>query len=283
MDFHTQYQVSQNFSPLTYVCWDGDFKKVKELHKAGADLNALDPSGSTALHRAVAGARNDITSYLLAHGARVNARNAQGSTALHLVTSVKLARELMESGATLGCKNYFGASPFDYAIKLRQWDLVSYYLSLDDCDVCFDYHVAENLLSHYSDGDHGLTLTGCRCLSSAGLNVILRCLLHLNDPTIQKLDFTDVSVGMNGVGVLVNRLGDLSQVQQLSVRLESVEAVNELRKFCKEKQIKLILDPCFPSLKSISLQYVKHHADKYEHRKKVLPTDLIELLCNHCI
>lgn len=53
------------------------------LHKAGADLNAKDSKGSTALIDAAFYNRLELLDYLLKHGANVNLQGDGGNTALH--------------------------------------------------------------------------------------------------------------------------------------------------------------------------------------------------------
>lgn len=56
---------------------------VKRLLDMGADPNAGDESGRTALHRAAAGGHNDTASYLIKRGAKLDIKDDQGSTALY--------------------------------------------------------------------------------------------------------------------------------------------------------------------------------------------------------
>ena len=48
----------------------------------GADVNATDSRGDTALHRAAYYGRKDMVALLLEYGARVNAQNEAGLTPL---------------------------------------------------------------------------------------------------------------------------------------------------------------------------------------------------------
>ena len=54
------------------------------LVSAGADVNAGDENGSTALHLAVRSGNIDLVNFLLRHNARLDARDKDGQTPLHL-------------------------------------------------------------------------------------------------------------------------------------------------------------------------------------------------------
>ena len=58
---------------------------VKYLVEHGADINAKDKSGNTALMIASKDMNLEMVKYLVEHGADVNAKNAEGKTALYFV------------------------------------------------------------------------------------------------------------------------------------------------------------------------------------------------------
>jgi ankyrin repeat protein len=62
---------------------------VKLLLEAGANPNAVSPKGDTALHIAAHDGKLEPLRELVAGGADVNARNAAGQTALELVETMK--------------------------------------------------------------------------------------------------------------------------------------------------------------------------------------------------
>jgi ankyrin repeat protein len=60
----------------------GDLSAVKKLISDGADVNATDSSGRTALVEAAWGGHNDVVKYLIEKGANVNTGDNVGYTAL---------------------------------------------------------------------------------------------------------------------------------------------------------------------------------------------------------
>ena len=76
----------------------GDTKRAEELIEKGADVNAKDVHGETALMKAIMCARIEIITILIEKGADVNARDKNGRTALRWATergltgTVKLLR-----------------------------------------------------------------------------------------------------------------------------------------------------------------------------------------------
>lgn len=60
---------------LTTAAYYGEFQEVQAAIRAGADINALDHQGSTALMKAIVEVDSRIVRWLLEHGADANARN----------------------------------------------------------------------------------------------------------------------------------------------------------------------------------------------------------------
>ncbi len=89
---------------------------VRLLIDRGADVNAVDRYGSTALFRAAEMQANfledglEIMRILLVNGADVNARNTHGETALMYVATVEAARVLIAGGADINAKDRQGYS-----------------------------------------------------------------------------------------------------------------------------------------------------------------------------
>lgn len=114
----------------------GDLKLVQDLIKKGADVNARDHSGATALHKA-AWAKNgtDVVKCLLDNGVDVNAKDSSGRTALleaisgwnYTGQSLGLLELLLDRGANVNAKTLTGKTPLmeaaagDHQMALRKW------------------------------------------------------------------------------------------------------------------------------------------------------------------
>ena len=90
---------------------------VRLLLEAGANPNAVNPKGDTALHMAAHDGRLEVLRELVAGGADVDARNAAGQTALELVETMK-PRVLNPIAEMVGIFDD-GARPAETAAYLR--------------------------------------------------------------------------------------------------------------------------------------------------------------------
>src|SRR5216684_1032997 len=92
--FNTQLSAAGPADLLVAVR-NGDHAQVQKLLGAGADVNAVDNEGTTALMHSVIESDVKMMTLLVGHGANVNAKNALASTALmYAATNLAKARVL---------------------------------------------------------------------------------------------------------------------------------------------------------------------------------------------
>jgi len=94
----------------------GDLVKVKSLVEEGADVDtrAKGSGGHTPLFAALFAGHNDVAKFLIAKGADVNAKDMAGVTALHYMCEHgkrSMAELLIAEGADVNAKDYGGATP----------------------------------------------------------------------------------------------------------------------------------------------------------------------------
>lgn len=75
---------SRGQTPLHWMAYLGDVNGVRLLVEAGADANAVDHDGNTALHDAVLSRQHLVVALLVASGANVGLRNHEGKSPLDL-------------------------------------------------------------------------------------------------------------------------------------------------------------------------------------------------------
>ena len=94
----------------------GEAEEIKQLVKAGLDVNSANENGETALMLSIRFGQLESTETLLDLGADVNVRDSRGNTALHYAAEAKLEYviELLRSrGGDMAVKNLEGVSPGD--------------------------------------------------------------------------------------------------------------------------------------------------------------------------
>lgn len=125
------FQASISKSASLYKDWPliniasvlGEAKIVEQLLDQGAKINATDPAGNTALHRAVSKGQLKIVRLLLSGGSNINAANQKLETPIYLAASsgqLKTIKYLLDQGAdsSLIAKNK--TSPLSVAISKKQ-------------------------------------------------------------------------------------------------------------------------------------------------------------------
>ena len=101
-----------------------DAKTVRLLIEKGADVNAKDVGGYTALHLAVAEKCLETVRELIKSGADVNAEEyGSKCTPLHLacmVGKVEIVKELVKAGVEIEQADKFGMTAMDYAKNSKE-------------------------------------------------------------------------------------------------------------------------------------------------------------------
>lgn len=109
--------------PLQYAISYRQEAAMDALLAAGADINAADHTGMTALHAAAMLGWQDGARWLLAHGADFNQRDQFGDLPSHIAAIYGqggILKILSEAGDPLTEKNNAGLSPLDLARKYRK-------------------------------------------------------------------------------------------------------------------------------------------------------------------
>lgn len=104
-------------SVLIDAAYSGNPDVVREILRHHPDLEAHDPAGATAIF-AIGDSRGDreddrvrCMRLLVAAGANVNARDNDGNTALHKIFLTAVAKELLKDGADVNARNNNGETP----------------------------------------------------------------------------------------------------------------------------------------------------------------------------
>jgi ankyrin repeat protein len=104
--------------PYFWDPWFGSGLIAKELLRNGAEVNARDYQGRTALHQAVIGQSKNVVLELLKNGADITARDNEGRTALHLAAATRrleILKLLLEEGADVNVHDNEGKTPLQLA------------------------------------------------------------------------------------------------------------------------------------------------------------------------
>ena len=106
----------------------GDVPLIIELINKGANINAPDKDGYTALMYAVRNNYVWLAKILIKSGADVNAQDAEGRTALMWTTlynyPLQMAELLIEGGADVNIKDKTGHTVFYFAFREDKFDLM---------------------------------------------------------------------------------------------------------------------------------------------------------------
>ena len=106
---------------------EGPFEEFEKLFLAGADKNAADSAGNTALMYAVKGNQIEIVEYLIREGANVNARTNKGTTPLMFASYYgyeDVVKALISAGADVNLKDKGGHTELMNAAYQGHLDIV---------------------------------------------------------------------------------------------------------------------------------------------------------------
>ncbi|KAK8081363.1 hypothetical protein PG996_000144 [Apiospora saccharicola] len=119
---------------LTALCLTAQYyhrgcytRVARFLIDQGAQINAPDMTGQTALHIAAANGHIAFAQFLIEQTANINTTDRMGWTPLRWALEFdhfSLAEVLIEAGADVSAATNGGLSPLDYALNRRQYDLV---------------------------------------------------------------------------------------------------------------------------------------------------------------
>ncbi|MBI4885646.1 MAG: ankyrin repeat domain-containing protein [Acidobacteria bacterium] len=124
--------VAAERSPLIDAAKGADTAAVRALIAKGADVNAAEPDGTTALHWASYRDDAESAEALLRAGARVNAANDLGATPLWIASvngSAAMVRRLLEAGAGPDAALLGGETPLMVASRTGNPDVVGQLLA----------------------------------------------------------------------------------------------------------------------------------------------------------
>lgn len=120
--------VDQLMTPLIAACWKGHTEILALLVEHGADVNAKNNDGWTALMLASQNGHVDVVNCLLSHGADVNAKNERGATALMAASQnghVEVVTCLLNHGADVNAQLFIdGRGTLEFAVSQMSepWD-----------------------------------------------------------------------------------------------------------------------------------------------------------------
>jgi ankyrin repeat protein len=106
-------------SPVADAAMQNDLASVRSLVGQGADVNAAEGDGMTALHWAAEHGNRDLAAFLVGSGANVRAVTRIGAhTPLHVAAKVgdpQVVRVLVDAGADVSALTTTGAAPLHFA------------------------------------------------------------------------------------------------------------------------------------------------------------------------
>jgi ankyrin repeat protein len=120
------YKNSKGFTPLTIAAYSGNLEVVSELVKHVKDLD-VDSRMGTPLMAAAFKGNIEVCKVLLDSGADPNASDLSGTTALHYAvrfTNKKIIKLLVENNADIYLTDGKGYSPIEYAVQDKDEEII---------------------------------------------------------------------------------------------------------------------------------------------------------------
>jgi len=118
-------------TPLMFAAGAGCVDAIELLLEHGAQIDASNDVGDTALHYAVFAVDIAAAGELIRHGADLNVAGGAGYTALHLAASrerMDIATLLLDSGADVNAVGMGGESPLTFAAGRNNAEMVTLFL-----------------------------------------------------------------------------------------------------------------------------------------------------------
>eukprot|EP00005_Dracoamoeba_jomungandri_P000336 CAMPEP_0174257258 /NCGR_PEP_ID=MMETSP0439-20130205/6424_1 /TAXON_ID=0 /ORGANISM="Stereomyxa ramosa, Strain Chinc5" /LENGTH=180 /DNA_ID=CAMNT_0015340267 /DNA_START=320 /DNA_END=862 /DNA_ORIENTATION=- len=136
-----------NTSLLKLVSLNGSDDTILKLICSGADVNAQNYRGLSALMIACGLGLKNKVEYLLENGANVNLKSVEGATALHYAAAageVEIMDDLVSFGAFVNVSDEVGDSPLHWAVREAHKDAVDLLL-VNGADPSLENEDGENV------------------------------------------------------------------------------------------------------------------------------------------
>ncbi|XP_024024297.1 ankyrin repeat domain-containing protein EMB506, chloroplastic isoform X1 [Morus notabilis] len=115
------------WNPLHALALSGQIPFMDKLLEQGIDINVIDQDGLTALHTAIIGRKDVVTSHLLRKGASPHVKDRDGATPLHYaiqVGAMHTVKLLLKYKVDLNVADNEGWTPLHVAVQSRNRDIV---------------------------------------------------------------------------------------------------------------------------------------------------------------
>ena len=187
------------------MCKEGNTQGVIEAIKSGANVNAKDNDGFTALILAAVFGHTEIVKALIQAGADINAKNNDGWTALMVATirgNTETVKALIQAGADVNAKNHKGETALMWAAWRGRTENVNALIEAGADDLTDNE--GKTALIHAAKSERGNPET-VNALIEAGSNV-----KHRDNSGKMAVDYARENDNLKGTDAL-KRLEELSK------------------------------------------------------------------------